>query len=571
MFAEKIHIIQKIISRFFLVTSVTVTAFCCRCECSSILVEGISVARGFIEKIELLAQMNPLPPPHPLPAIFKMEDGAIITSTIRGRNLMVVQDELGSTVIVTGSGPRYDSQEKNELKRIFNVAEVVDIVDIIPYETGQAPYLDSSDNIRDIIFIFDKMRQIQDLKLGSGGKVNIPHVNISLIKTLVTDIQKLDLHKNFPELGKFLKSYSDRDVGKNLSTAGVVLGNACKIAINELRPTAEKAITAIINGMRSLTCVVAPYDGPLKEHLCAAITALEQRTDKDFCEVIKGIVSQKTKSVAKDIGDISLDNPLQQYALAHFLHSEQLAYAWMRLRAKNPKNYMYTQRGMCETCNPFMIRVLKSYPEKFYVLSTYPAQRPGREPNLEIDGTWSVPASDHGEQTVLINVKGTAKYLPVVRARDEKMPSVDNTESGQLPAQDEGLQLGIYAEKKYLEFLSNAPISSTATLADSDHEAGGAAAAAAPASVPTTPHRASSMLPQSSYVSATPPSAQPSHPIGSADKPEGKSSESKGPEPACDDEKLPVVKEDPSADDKPSSSDVLSKDEEVPASATDPQ
>ena len=439
-------------SKLFCVASVFIIWL--QCACASIAVE-------------YLARIDPLPPPRPLPAEFGMEEGTVITSTIRGRNLMLVQDDSGISIIVTGSGPRYSSRDKGILKGIFKVNAVLDSVDIIlsllPSEyfsnslllSGHFP--NPSDGTRDVIFLFDKVRQMNDLNLGNKGKQNVSKVNIALIKKLKDDVISLACHKNFEKVEYLLNIINKDDEEKTLNRAGNKLGIACKNALTELEPITKIAITAIMRGLQLLATEQVPYDDTtLMRNLNDAIKSLEHRIENEeggICGIVKEFVSQSIQSVAKDIGDIHLCTAEQHYALAHFLHSEQLAYAWLIHKARRPKNYMYTQRGMCETCNPFIIRVFRNCPVNFYILSTYPAQRPGRDLDIEIDGTWrpDLSSSVTLEQKIKpIVLTARVKYPPIIRIRN--FSQAPKAVTGQL-ATDPGLQCGIDAEKSYLRSL----------------------------------------------------------------------------------------------------------------------
>ena len=115
----------------------------------------------------MVASMNPLPP---VPA------QAEIVLTIMGRNLMVVEDESGPKIVVTGSGPRYDSSSKQALGTIFKCA-VLDIVDLM------TPDEESSREMRDVFLAFSGILELKETLAQFNKKNKIDARRANLIKT----------------------------------------------------------------------------------------------------------------------------------------------------------------------------------------------------------------------------------------------------------------------------------------------------------------------------------------------------------------------------------------------------
>ena len=371
-------------------------------ECSS---TTIPISTEFSQGIDILSKMNPLPPPHPLPLQFTITDGAVITETIRGRYLLLVVAMKGTSIIVTGSGPRYDSKSKINLERIFHL-KVLDVIDILLYEK-------SSEDVtlmRNDIFNFDAIRQINALNLGQKGKRNISPTNISIITKLIQSINERHHSSDLTKTKTLLESFKSLKENGTLENAAIQFGKETREALVEFEPLVKSVVATFIDSIKRLAEELKPYNpSTFYDSLLQALSTLKEI---DTYKTVKQILSQTTKSVAKDIGDIQLC-PSQQYALAHFLHSEQLAYAWLIHKARTPKNYMYTQRGMCESCNPFMLQAIRELRniDHFYILSSYTANRPSREKDLEIDGTYTL-------STTGITYRLTKEpYLPVVRLR----------------------------------------------------------------------------------------------------------------------------------------------------------
>ena len=112
----------------------------------------------------------------------------------------------------------------------------------------------------------------------------------------------------------------------------------------------------------------------------------------------------------------------------------------------NPVPYLYTQRGMCETCNPFMLKAFSDAPTRFYILSTYAANRPGRDQDIEIDGTYEL---DSNGTTMSLEYK--PKYMPVVRIRDQNSAMLNQDIKS---TDDENFNHAVNAEKTVLNELS---------------------------------------------------------------------------------------------------------------------
>lgn len=425
-------------------------------ECSS----TIPINSEFLKGIDILSKMNPLPPPHPLPSQFTIAEGAVITGTIRGRNLMLVEDASGISVIVTGSGPRYDSKSKINLEEIFHL-NVLDVIDILLYE--KAP--EDVALMRNDIFNFDAMRQINDLNLGQKGKQNISQINISIITKLIQSINERTPSSCLSKTKTLLESFQTLKEKGTLGNAAIQFGKETREALAEFEPLVKYEVAILINSIKQLAEELKPYNAPtFYDSLLQALSTLEKT---DTCQIVKQILSQTIKSVAKDIGDIRLLYSLQQYALAHFLHSEQLAYAWLIHKAKNSKNYMYTQRGMCESCNPFMLQAIRGLKDidHFYVLSSYAANRPSREKDLEIDGTCTL--STTGITYRLIK----KPYLPVVRLR-LSMDSEENIVSPFIEKEispDPNLSAMVSYEEEILLSLHNSCIYSAASSSSLPH------------------------------------------------------------------------------------------------------
>lgn len=153
----------------------------------------------------------------------------------------------------------------------------------------------------------------------------------------------------------------DLDISKKKDVYNELM-QQLKVILHTLSPYVSKNQAYLLSAMRVLFRYPPFEDQTLLTNLEQAFLALEKLPPKDF---VKAMVS-KARSIKMDIGDIKLGSDEQQYALAHFLHSEQLAYTWMLRKGNHPKNYMYTQRRMCETCNPLIIRMFRTCPTKFY-------------------------------------------------------------------------------------------------------------------------------------------------------------------------------------------------------------
>lgn len=401
--------------------------------------ESVQISKEFVGGMELISKMNPLGPE-------LCSNNNDIRTTIAGRNLMLVKDDRGIAIIVTGSGPRYDTTIKKRIEACFK-APVLDVFDLMVEK--------ESEILRDQISDFVDILRIQKMKLGNNNKIDKISVNAiatsvrhmirqgaTVANELVTLLGKIGI-KNVEYPNRVSKQIIIPQNTKNDYETFVKTVDKYGI---QLKTNVQYGLISMINTMMCWCEKLAPYEEQnLLENLKSALESLLKHAETNTERLASDLFSE-IRFIKKDLGNIRLQDAKQQYALAHFLHSEQLAYIWLMKLSTNPISYMYTQRGMCETCNPFMLKALRSAPTKVGIMATYLANRPGREQKIEIDGTYELDTDG-----VTMHIAYEPKYLPLVRIIDKNATRTNQTEQN---TTDVNLKKSIDFEKTVLNELA---------------------------------------------------------------------------------------------------------------------
>lgn len=441
-------------------------------------------SQQFFTLCQNVMQFNPLSKDQIFIIDSKPQD--LINKTVMGRNLMVVEDNDGCHVIVTGIGPRYHSGLKAQIQNIFG-CQVLDLVDLLPLE--QADVIKWNQNVENTFQIQqgEQKNQIQQLRtmirdlpwiykyaeeaLRSMQKLpeNLQqnqefHKLTNITKTVLNDalkglqgIQFCKLWLNKLNEIDFLDNKGDLKLSREqLQKLNNLKNKLQKLKELNLEDTVKKAINLILNKMLLMFTELQQYQSSiLKKNVEQSIQALQQKFSDNFLNEVKELCSITSQNIPKDMSNIQLSNKFQQYALAHFSHSEQLAVYWSRHFTKTQKPYFFTQRGMCETCNPFVIQCVqqKFLPHNFYVFSQLEANRPTRPLNTEINFyTESSLEQLKGIQTNFqyIQIQSNRPIQFIYRI---KIGGINEKQQEQEETKDEPLKEAIEEEKQFFKQL----------------------------------------------------------------------------------------------------------------------
>lgn len=158
--------------------------------------------------------------------------------------------------------------------------------------------------MRNDIFNFDAIRQINALNLGQKGKRNISPINISIITKLIQSINERHPSSRLTKTKTLLESFQSLKENGTLKNAAIQFGKETREALIEFEPLVKSVVATFINSIKQLAEELKPHNpSTFYDSLLQALSTLEKI---DTYQIVKQILSQTTKSVAKDIGDIQL-------------------------------------------------------------------------------------------------------------------------------------------------------------------------------------------------------------------------------------------------------------------------
>jgi hypothetical protein len=353
-----------------------------------------------------------------------------IKSVITGRNLVLAETICGCradscVIIVTGIGPKYDCLQKERLERIFG-CKILDILDVVPVVFNTIPtvlgegelgidiskitgiltpdqieeFSALSTNpdelkaiVRDLVHLGAHLDYIIDATRGKKKyqlSPDVLEVRLSNAKKELENLINMIPSNNiFSKLRSKLETIStqeikDKQYAKNLRSI-LPMSNS----IIELAHTAMKIVFAGIADVIEVTAPYQPFSNEAKRALALLMSAPIDET----------IASLATTGKVGDLAGVSIpalklkDPAFNQQLLKHqdenalscFLHSENLLiYHDIATGQGFFTRKIFTQRGMCETCNPALIEYAR-YNKGWGVISAVPAYRKGRLPGMEVD------------------------------------------------------------------------------------------------------------------------------------------------------------------------------------------
>lgn len=321
---------------------------------------------------------------HPLQFL---ENRQLIKTYMGGRNV-VITDEYSKgnpeqIVVITGMGPKYDSQEKRRVDQAIG-AETIDIIDVLPkLEVG------AKEKIRNLILFLRHSIELRDILKN--------HIDF-ITKKQITKILDLDSTLKAkaeiynPLLNKCAKITSISDPSMS--------PNNFKDEYNKLealiRGSETDAKEVCLNLLTGLSGIVETHMGATAaqkkaamEEITKIIEAVKHKTGY-WQELIIQVTSLEPSIISTSLTGLRLIEPFSeghQKALGDLFHSEPLYTAWVDLNSeqKKPGMYFFTQRDMCMVCDRHVCRYLDTKKRiPCVVLSARIGNTPGPESVDEI-------------------------------------------------------------------------------------------------------------------------------------------------------------------------------------------
>jgi hypothetical protein len=362
---------------------------------------SITISKDFIDKAKLIMFYNPLD--CLIDGIRSSEGQELIDITVKGRNLMLVQDSKNMCVIVTGMGPRYDSILKENLEALFQ-CHVLDVLDITPmchteeffYSKGIKDNATIKSIVRDFIHLYryldaalriiaDKQKtqinfsRAQKLHANLFSLSPIYNKNAEHMKKLVSPSQISELKNIYEALDQHIRLKEKFYKIDSLATLYDQISELKTV----LQPVIRSFIFELLDGIETMRVEFMMFEQELSINAHAAIQSLRKL---DIDTIVENLCLGGRKNIPSDLGALGnttfIKNETQMFALGKLLHSEQLAIKWFKNSTQlklNPLPIIFTQRAMCETCNPFVMQYFAWSYTPVAVLYAIPANRSERK------------------------------------------------------------------------------------------------------------------------------------------------------------------------------------------------
>lgn len=392
----------------------------------------------------------------------------LVTETIFGRNLALVKNPEKVVIIVTGTGPRYGVDAKIKLNQIFG-CPVLDVFDIMPLENSVRLFCDkmniekektveAKDLLRDTIHLFRNLSKLSEANTniqkslrskkqsGMSSKLatdlalfmeNIREIlerNPSIVDVLAEGA--ISVEEMLPEVSTVLDSVnnyvraasnSQQEIKSKKSEAESAVSRFIENHISALSGRLTDIVQGIVsNFLDDIEVLAVKYKESLPTMSSGSVQALADLKKLLLPDVVERLCNLTTSTISSDTGTFE-DKQIakgKRECLGHLLHSEVLAIEWVSQNAQGNSIpfVLFTQRGMCETCNPAVrlyCKRLGCTGVRPILIYSIPARRPGRTYNLAPDLQVSWASSFDSSQ-------GAADCINVWMADGFDVPTVES-------------------------------------------------------------------------------------------------------------------------------------------------